>query len=170
MTEVAFGASRVSSVVALCAGAVAVALVSVGSTLSLGLGVIGWCALGVGLYRRAQLWISTSLVVVWLAVVVSVGTDVPVEVLGMSMVASVVAWDAATRAINLGSQLTTTATTYRVELLHAGMTALVGAGSFGLGYGLYAVIGGGQPSVTVLSILLSGTILLLILAWVKPSA
>lgn len=62
----------------------------------------------------------------------------------------VLAWDVAGNAISIGTQLGRETRTRRAETVHAAGTLVVGGFSIVVGYGTYLAVGGGQPLVALL--------------------
>jgi hypothetical protein len=156
-------ATRASTAIALVAGASSVLLVGLASELSLAIGLLGWIALAGGLYRGSRVAISTALVCFWLAAAVAIGEGLPVEAVGLSVLAGVVAWDAGNRGVTLDRQLTTRAETARVELLHSGTTTIVGTGSLGIGYAFYSGLYWPHPPLATLLLVFSVVVLWVLL-------
>jgi hypothetical protein len=81
------------------------------------------------------------------------------EALVLGLLGTVVAWDVGEHAVGLGEQLGREATTTRSELVHAAASLAVGAAGATLGYGVFLVAAGGQPT-TALVFLLIGVVAL----------
>jgi hypothetical protein len=71
----------------------------------------------------------------------------------------VLAWDAGTQAVNLGSMLGREADTSRPLVVHSAVSTAIAAIISGLGYAVYQIVRGGQP-VTALVLLLFGALVL----------
>lgn len=121
-------------------------LTSVGSSLVVALAVGSWywpglfvvapgvgCVL-LGLYRRSRTLLGGGLACFVVGAVLAALAGVPVEPLLLGSASAVLAWDAGERAITVGEQLGRTASTARIELLHATATAFVGSWSVGITY------------------------------------
>jgi len=138
-------------------------------TVTLLSGLVSVAALGLGLAAAVVLWGATldgrqGLVdlggLVLLVATVVAGTVAPVPVTLACTVGTVVAWDLATNAVELGEQLGREADTTRAEVTHALATAGVGVVLAALAYGVYAVAGGGQPVGAVIALLVGALALL----------
>ena len=111
-----------------------------------------------GTGSRALVKLGTA--TVFAAVVVSgVFQSVSVSTLLLAGVAAVVAWDAGENAINVGEQLGRAADTSRVELLHVGASAAVGALAV-LSGTLVRDVGASSLSLPALATLLVAAVLL----------
>ena len=77
----------------------------------------------------------------------------------VSMVATVVAWDAGEQAISVGEQLGRAAPTRRATVVHVAASTLVGAGGAAVGYGVYRLAGGGRPASALALLLLGGVLI-----------
>lgn len=137
MNALNYRASRCSSSIAVGASSVVIVLLGSVSAGALLLGIFGLLSILLGLRRASRTWISVGIVWFGLAVIAAVFYNASVEVVGISILAGTVTWDAANRGISIGQQLTRAAETYRVELLHSGVTVVIGVGSFGVGYSIY---------------------------------
>lgn len=155
MTSIDFRATRTSSWIALGAAATIAALTALVSAIALLITLLAWTILFASLVRRSRPGVTTSILTTWGGIAVAAGADLPVLFIGVGVVASVIVWDAANRAIRLGRQLTRTADTRDVELLHAGTTTIVGVGSFALAYGIYRAATWDLPLLTVLALVVS---------------
>jgi hypothetical protein len=83
----------------------------------------------------------------------------PVPLL-IATAATVLAWDAGTQAIDLGTMLGRKADTSRPLLVHSAASTAIAATVSGLGYAIYHIVSGGQP-VTALVLLLFGALVLI---------
>ncbi|RJT04144.1 hypothetical protein, partial [Halococcus sp. IIIV-5B] len=86
--------------------------------------------------------------------------DAPPELLLLSTAGAVVAWDVATFAIDLGSELGRAAETRRLELVHAGASTGLALGAAIVGTLVYRFVGGGPALAPV--VLLCGAVVLAI--------
>lgn len=154
-TEPAFGPARPSVAVAVGAGSVAVLLVGVTGATGFGLAVLGWASLVGGIAARSRTAVTAGLCVLWLAIVVGALAGLAVEAVGVALVAAVLAWDAACRGLTLGEQLTTRASTARIEGMHALATVGVGLGCLGGAYALWWVSSGVSAPMTVIGFALA---------------
>jgi len=75
-------------------------------------------------------------------------------------VGTVVAWDVATNAVELGEQMGREADTTRAEVTHALATTGVGVVLAATSYGVYVLSGGGQPVGAVIALLVGALALL----------
>lgn len=75
-------------------------------------------------------------------------------------VGTVVAWDVATNAIEMGEQMGREPDTGRAELAHALATVGVGTLFAGVAYGIYVATGAGQPAGAVIALLVGAIALL----------
>jgi hypothetical protein len=118
--------------------------------------VVLWLATAEGSHKLVDLAGALLLVAT-----VTAGTQqTPVPVTLSATVGTVVAWDVASNAVELGEQLGREPDTTGAELAHALGTVGVGAVLAGLSYAVYSVGGGGQPVGAVIALVL-GTVALL---------
>lgn len=125
----------------------------------LAVGAVGLAALLAGLLRKSRPTVTLGGAALLLGAVAAGLAGAPPSVALAAVTATVVAWDAAGTAIVLGDQLGRAADTARVEAVHLGATALVGALAASVGYALYRAATGGQPIVALLCFLLAAMLL-----------
>lgn len=156
--------TRVSAGVSLVVAGVAAAALWAVSTAGGVVAGAGWGCLLVGVTRSSRRLVSAWLVALWLGAVLSAPVTAPLSTAG-AVLAGVVAWDAGQRAVGLGRALTREASTARVETVHAGTTAAVGAATLAVAYGTFAaVVGlGGVPGGAALTLAVGGTALVALL-------
>lgn len=126
MTAVDRRPTRLSSAVAVAAAVTAFLLSGPYSWVALaasGLGVV-LVVVGLGTGRHAPVTVGSAGLLIGV-VAAGVADTPPAFVLG-GAVGTVVAWDAGGTAIDLGAQIGRDAGTTRLEVVHAGSTALVG--------------------------------------------
>lgn len=145
MTGIDRSPTRAGSAVAVVAALGA--LVASGAVSWAGLVVaiagIALLATGLALARHDAVTVGGGLL--FLAVLVAGLRGAPVALLLAGAVASVVAWDSAGTAIDLGAQLGREAPTRRLELVHAGGTALAGTLAATVGWALFQLSLGTRP-------------------------
>lgn len=130
---------------------VAVGLFGAVSTLLAGvwLGLVGVVLAGSGVYRGSRRLLGLGVVVLFASVVVAGLLSVPGFVLVPVMVGTVLAWDVGENAITVGEQFTDAADTWRGELLHAIVSAMV-VTLFAVGaFAVYTISTGGYPIAAV---------------------
>ena len=126
MTAIDRGPTRLSSGVAVAAAVVGFLLSGPYSWVALAAGGLGVFLVVAGVVggRHAAVTAGCAGLVVGSIAAAQAGTP---ALFGLgSAVAALVAWDAGGTAIDLGAQLGRDAETTRLELVHAGSTALVG--------------------------------------------
>lgn len=158
-----FGPALPSVAVSFIAAATVVALTGGVSPFSLAFGVLGFGSLVVAFVRRSYFARGCSLVVLWGASVAAALNGLPVEAVATALVAAVLAWDAAGRALTLGRQLTTAASTSRIEALHAAATFAVGLGAFGVAAAFRVVTDGVGTPVAVAALALGAALLIAVI-------
>ncbi|WP_254768732.1 DUF7519 family protein [Salinilacihabitans rarus] len=159
MSEIVRRPTTVAAGVAGVAALVAVAAAGLGSTAGLALGAIGAAGVAAGLARGARPGVDVGCLVLFLGVVAGGLGIGSVELTLIGTVATVVAWDLAQGAIDLGDQLGRGARTARLEAVHAVSSLLVGLTAAAAGYAVYLVGAGGRP-VSAAVLLLIAAILL----------
>jgi len=153
---------------AVLASAVAVPTTAVLAALSPAAGAVaavGAACLLAGVVRGSRRLVSAWLVAAWLGAVLVATDSTPPPTTAGVVLAAVVAWDAGQRAVGLGRDLTRAAATARVETVHAGATAAVGATTLAVAYGAFAGVRalGGAAGAAALALSVGATALLSLL-------
>lgn len=164
MTAIDRSPATVSRRLAVAAGGLVVVLGVLSSWPSAALGGLSWLGLVLGLSRRSQRLLAVSCSGFWISAIAAALARVSVELVVVMVVLVVVVWDTGHRALEIGTTLTRTATTDRIELLHGAATIAVGTTSLLLGYGLYVVVSASESVASVLCFLLSGLVLVYVLS------
>jgi len=149
---VAGGAAIAGAVVAT----VAIATVSL---LPFGIAGLGAWLLVIAIVRGTD-WLailSTALVVVAVLFAGLLG-GAPLALI-VSAVGATVAYDGSRYGIRLGTQLKRDAETSEVELAHVGATFVVASGAGFVGYVVFELGAGGQPSTALVALLLAAVLL-----------
>ncbi|SFC50254.1 hypothetical protein SAMN05444422_109113 [Halobiforma haloterrestris] len=150
-----------SSAAALVAALVATLAAGLVSVTAVAIGVGGVVLLGAALAVGHRGTADAGAVLVFAGVLAAgVGGGAPaVEPTLVGAVATVLAWDRAQAAIDLGEQLGRESRTLRLEAVGLASSLVVGLASATVGYGIYVVGSGGQP-VSALVLLLLAAVLL----------
>ena len=159
MTPIDRSPTRLSRTVS---GAFAVVALLAGcrySWTALGVGTAGLAVLlaGIGAGSRSRTTLGCALLFV--GTVIAGVRGGPVGAILVSTVATVLAWDAGTTAIDLGDQLGREAPTARLELVHIAGSAGVGLLTAGSGYLVYANAAGGYPLSALLALIVAAVLL-----------
>jgi len=133
--------ARQSAAVSLVVAGLVVAVLWAASAAGAAVAAVGWACLLVGVTRSSRRLVSAWLVAAWLGAVLNAPAAPPLSTAGV-VLGGVVAWDTGQRAVGLGRTLTREATTARVETVHAGATAAVGAVTLAVGYAAAVVVAG----------------------------
>ena len=141
--------------------AVVVAAVTVGQVSVLGLLVsaTGGIVFAVGLFRARERVVTFGAAVVVTGALVAGLEGSSIGPVLIAATAGVLAWDFATVAIDLGEQLGRETDTGRIETVHAFGSVLVGFVTIVVGYGVYLSATENQPTVAVVLLLVSATVL-----------
>ena len=145
MTGIDRSPTRTGSTLAVLAALVALAAAGATSWIALAVGTVGVALFIVGVALARHAAVSTGAAALFVGVLAAGVQGAPVTALLVGAVATVVAWDSAGTAIDLGAQLCRSATTVRLELVHAGGTALVGGLAAAIGWSIYQLGLGTQP-------------------------
>jgi len=137
---------------ALVAGTLVTLLAGLYATAAVVVGLAGTLALWAATLDGRQRLVDGGGAGLLLATVVA-GLVAPIPVTLVCTVCSVVAWDLATNAVELGEQVGREPETTRAELAHALATTGVGVVLAGGAYGVYSVGGGGRPAGAVIALL-----------------
>lgn len=151
----------VSSLAAAVAAIVAVLVAGVGSPAGLAFGAVGAGALGVGLAVGNRTAIDVGGIVLFFGAVVVSGLEA--TVVGPTVVgtiATVLAWDIAHTAIDIGEQLGREARTRRLEAVAIVSSLLVGLIAGTIGYAVFVAGAGGQPAAVVVLLLLAAALII----------
>lgn len=151
--------TRLSRRLALVAAVTVTLLAGVASLPALVLGLTGAVTLWGATLDGRQGLVDAGGVVLLLTTVVA-GTAATVPVTLACTVGTVVAWDVATNAVELGEQMGREADTTRAEVTHVLATTGVGVVLAAASYGVYALSGGGQPAGAVIALLVGALALL----------
>jgi hypothetical protein len=144
-----------SSVAATVLGLVVLAALGPFSGISLGLCIVGFALLVVGLLRGIRGVVSGGASGLLLGTAAGAVNGAPVLLALLGLVATVLAWDIGQRAIDIGAQLGRDAETRELELFGLATSAAVGVVTGVAGYLIYLVGAGGQPLSAVFFVLLA---------------
>ncbi len=144
---------------AVVAAVTVTVLAGVASLPALALGLVGVVVLWAATLDGRQGLVDVGGVVLLLTTVVA-GRAAPVPVTLACTVGTVVAWDVATNAVELGEQMGRDADTTRAEVSHVLATTGVGVVLAAVSYGVYVLGGGGQPVGAVIALLVGALALL----------
>ncbi|WP_128477518.1 DUF7519 family protein [Halorussus pelagicus] len=151
--------ARLSSALAVSAAALAAGTSALTTSAGLALGVAGFVVVAVGVVRGSRRGVTlgaSALLVGALVGGLLVGAP---YVLLPGVIATVLAWDFAEQAINVGEQLGRETDTTQLEVTHAAGSTVVGVGAGALGYGIYLAASGGQPVSALVFLLLAAVVL-----------
>lgn len=155
---------------ALAVGAGMVTTITVGPYTSYALAGcgIGLAILAVGLVlsRQAVVTAGSGALVVGTILAGLLGAPPPATLVGVTI--SILAWDFATNALEVGEQLGRETPTLRLELVHATASSLVGFVVVAVGYLVYESTTPGQPRSAVFGLLVAVLVLLAALRRVDP--
>ena len=98
--------------------------------------------------------------VVFAGIVAAGATGGGVGEIVIAAVATIVAYDAAHLAVDLGGTMRSVGATAQAELTHLGGTTIVAAGAAAVGVTGYELAAGEQPTTTLVALLLAGVVLL----------
>lgn len=132
--------TRLASALSIVAAAAVIVGLGLYSWLTLAIGAVGLLALGAGLATARQDAVTAGGVFLFGGVLTAGLDGAPALVLLAGAVATVLAWDSATTALELGDQLGRTALTWRAELAHVTLTGLVGLAGLGVAYVIYVSV------------------------------
>ena len=127
--------------------------------LPLSAGGVGMIAGGL-FYAHNRSWVTIGTASLFLGVLVAGGFGAPIELLLISMIGTLLAWDFGQHSISLGRQVGRHSTTRRNEIIHCGASTMVACVAAAIGLAVFLTAGGGRP-VAALSMLLLGFLFLL---------
>lgn len=154
--------ARASSIIAIVAGLIAALTSAPFALLAIPFGFGGFLMLAAGLFiSESRAWVTVGAAGIFSGGLVASATGgLTVELMLLSIIGIMVAWDVGQNAISLGEQLTSQTITRRTELVHAGVTALLASVIAGAAYGIYIVGTGGYPE-QALALLILGAVVLM---------
>ena len=158
--EVDHSPARASSIAAVGAALVAALTSAPFSILALPVGFGGVAIVAGGLFLKGnRSWVTIGSAGLFLSALISGGFGTPIEILIVSMAATLLAWNLGQHAIGLGEQLGRNVETSRNEAIHGSAALIVSLLAAGLGYLVYSSVSGGKP-VAALGVVLLGTVFL----------
>ena len=151
----------VSTAAALAAAVVAALTAGLGSTTGLAFGAAGTAVLALGLATgaRPRTAVDVGAVAIFFGVVVGGLEAAVVGPTILGTIATVLAWDVAHTAIDVGEHLGREAPTRRLEAVAIASSLLVGLLAGTLGYAVYVVGAGGQPVAALVLLLLAAALI-----------
>jgi len=158
----------VSGALAALMGVVVLAASGPYATLAAGLAVLGLVVLLAGLFVGTHRLTTAGCAGLFVGAVVGGVEGAPVLVTLVGVTGSMLAWDFAGYAIDLGVQLGHDVDAARLELVHAAGSLGVGVGVGGVGFLVYLAAAGGQPVSAVFVLLLAAVFLLAALRHFDP--
>ncbi|RKD94945.1 DUF7519 family protein [Halopiger aswanensis] len=147
--------TRVASVAAGLAALVGV-FAGAGSPAGLGFGAVGALVLAAALVLGHRTAADVGAVALFFGVVAGGLEATPVAVTIVGTIATVLAWDFAHTAIDVGDQLGREARTIRLEAVAIVSSLLVGLVTGTIGYAVYVAGAGSQPVAAVVLLLVAG--------------
>lgn len=150
-----------SSVVAGAAALVAVVAAGIGATGGLAFAAFGLVVFAVGLLIGHDRGVDAGAFALFFGVGVGGLQTTTVEPTVVGTVATVVAWDVAHGAIDLGDQLGREAETSRLEAVQVVSSLLVGLLSGTAGYAVYVVGGEGRPIAAVVLLVVAAVLIVI---------
>lgn len=141
-------------------GFVAVAAAGLYSIVGGGVALLGVATLAGGLFAGSRRLATTGSAATLVGVLYAGVAGASAVALLVGVAATVIAWDAAGTAIDLGAQLGREADTARLEAIHAAGSLVAGTATAGVGYAVYLIAAGGQPTTALLLLLVAAVLLL----------
>ncbi|MFB6150661.1 MAG: hypothetical protein ABEJ40_02535 [Haloarculaceae archaeon] len=159
--EIDHSSARISGVLAVMSGLIAVVAVSLASTVfTLLVGFLGVVAVATGVFVvQSRTGVVVGSAMLFVAVLVGGLTGAQTPMLLAGTIGAVLSMDLGQNAVSLGRQMTTDAYTRRGEFVHATGSVAVGVLVAALAYGVYVISSGGQP-VSALVLLVFAAVLL----------
>lgn len=151
--------TKPGAAISLAAGILAVAVLGVAMPPSAGLTIPGVAVIGAGLHYGRERFVTGGGVLLFAGVLVAGVGDAGVGPTLIGGALSVLAWDAAVNAVELGEQVGYEAETRSAELSHAAGTTAIGFGTAVAAYALYVPFEGGRPIVSVVLLTVAAVLL-----------
>ncbi|WP_458206630.1 DUF7519 family protein [Haladaptatus sp. NG-SE-30] len=155
MNEIDRSPTRVSQLLAIIAGSVALATSALVGGTGMLAGLLGLLFVALGVVRGSRRVVTIGSFTLLLGVLAGGLVAAPPELLLPGAMATVLAWDFGEQAINVGEQLGREAATQTLELTHAAASTVVAVSAGGVGYGLYLLGAGGQPMTALVFLLIA---------------
>lgn len=143
------GPARLSAGLSLALAALAALALLSASTTGLLAGVVACALLAPGVVRADRRLVDAGAATLAVGVAVAGIEGAPPVPLVVAAAATVAAWDVGENAISVGEQLGRAADTRRAELVHAGATGSVAAGTAVVGVVGFRLTTSSQPVTTV---------------------
>ncbi|WP_458188591.1 DUF7519 family protein [Haladaptatus sp. NG-WS-4] len=159
MTEIDRSPARVSQLLAIIAGSVALGASTLVGGVGALVGLLGLLFVALGVVRGSRGGVTVGSFVLLLGVLAGGLVSAPPELLLPGAMATVLAWDFGEQAINVGEQLGREADTQTLEFTHAAASTVVAVSAGGVGYGIYLVGSGGQPMTALVFLLIAAVAL-----------
>lgn len=148
----------------LTLAAALVAALSLAPVVSaVGVGLLATALSAYGLRRQSRTALDVAVATLVVALLVGGLYGTPPELLVVSAVTTVLAWDIADNALTVGEQLGRRARTERLELVHAAATLSVAVVGAAVAYGVFRLAGGGRPLLALVLLLLGATLTVAVL-------
>ena len=151
----------IGSAMAILAGLVATSITIGFSAPAAVSGLVGLILLFGGLLLPRPGVITSGAALLALGVLLAGLAGAPGAAVGIGFVGVVVAWDVAHNSLSHGRQVGRDAPTVVPEAVHAGASLVVGLLATGFGYGVFVLVGAGQPATAVALLTLGAVILIL---------
>ncbi|MCL9813261.1 DUF7519 family protein [Natranaeroarchaeum aerophilus] len=151
--------TKPGTAISLAAGALAVVVLGVTMPPSAGLTIPGVAVIAAGLHYGRERVVTGGGVLLFGGVLVAGVGDAGVGPTLIAGALSVLAWDVAVNAVELGEQVGYEAETRSAELSHAAGTTAVGFGTAVAAYALYVPFEGGRPIVSVVLLTIAAVLL-----------
>lgn len=127
-------------------------------------GLAGAAAVTAGVARGSRRVVTVGALVSLVGIFLAGAFGVPPTASLFALAGTVLAWDIGQHGIGVGQQLGRAADTRRLELVHAGTSTLVVAGTAGIGYLVFTVGVSGQSRGALALLLVAGAALTLALS------
>lgn len=170
MMELTRKPTRRNTVASLTAAVVALVAIGSGSPAGGLFGLIGLGLLALGLHRGARLAVDFGGGVLFIGVILGGLQGLSPEATVIGAVGTLLAWDLANSAVELGEQLGRETSTDRLEAVHIITSLAVGLLSATIGYGVFVYSGAGYSLGVVVLLILAVVFLIAGLRSSEPEA
>jgi hypothetical protein len=150
VNEITRRPSRFGTGLAVSLAMVSVVATAFASTVGAAAALVGVVVLGTGLLAASQRIVSIAGALLVVGVLYAGYNGGSPEPLLIGALTGVLAWDAASNAIAIGTQLGRETSTARAETVHTAASLAVGSLSVVVGYAVFAAAAGSQPLAALL--------------------
>lgn len=158
------GATRISSILAVLLGCVAVLVALNSHVLGIVLGLLSVLVVAISVLNGGRSWLAAGTLVLIAAIVLAVFEEGPTLSTLTGLALAFVVWDCGEYAIGLGQQVGRAGETARQEIFHGGISIAVAVAGVTVGWTIVTIAPSDIPLVSILPLGI-GCLFLLVVLW-----